>query len=121
MSVTPGNDGGGEEAEPDYRFTLANERTFLAWIRTALGLLAGSVAVVSFGPDLDAGFREGCAVALALLGAACAAGGLRRWLMVQSAMTRQGPLRRGLLPFVLAGGMVVVAAVVALAVVIDRS
>ena len=31
--------------EPDYRFTLANERTFLAWIRTALGLLAGGVAV----------------------------------------------------------------------------
>ena len=30
---------------PDYRFSLANERTFLAWIRTALGLLAGGVAV----------------------------------------------------------------------------
>ncbi len=24
---------------PDYRFSLANERTFLAWIRTALGFL----------------------------------------------------------------------------------
>ncbi len=23
---------------PDYRFSLANERTFLAWIRTASGL-----------------------------------------------------------------------------------
>ncbi|MDT5236302.1 MAG: putative rane protein, partial [Mycobacterium sp.] len=32
--------------ELDYRFTLANERTFLAWIRTALALLAGGVAVV---------------------------------------------------------------------------
>ena len=29
--------------EPDYRFSLANERTFLAWIRTALALLAGGV------------------------------------------------------------------------------
>ncbi|NUU26153.1 MAG: DUF202 domain-containing protein, partial [Streptomycetaceae bacterium] len=38
--------------EPDYRFTLANERTFLAWIRTALSLLAGGVAVVQFLPDL---------------------------------------------------------------------
>ncbi len=36
--------------EPDYRFTLANERTFLAWERTALGLLAAAVAIVQFVP-----------------------------------------------------------------------
>jgi len=30
---------------PDYRFSLANERTFLAWIRTALALLAGAVGI----------------------------------------------------------------------------
>jgi len=30
---------------PDYRFSLANERTFLAWIRTALALLAGAVGL----------------------------------------------------------------------------
>ena len=28
----------------DYRFSLANERTFLAWIRTAVVLVAGGVA-----------------------------------------------------------------------------
>ena len=41
--------------DPDYRFSLANERTFLAWVRTALALLAGGIAVVTvlpdFGPD----------------------------------------------------------------------
>jgi putative membrane protein len=31
-------------SDPDYRFSLANERTFLAWIRTALALVAGGVA-----------------------------------------------------------------------------
>jgi putative membrane protein len=31
--------------EPDYRFSLANERTFLAWIRTALAILASGVAL----------------------------------------------------------------------------
>ena len=37
--------------DPDYRFTLANERTFLAWIRTALALVAGGVAVVQLIPE----------------------------------------------------------------------
>ena len=31
--------------EPDIRFSLANERTFLAWVRTAIGLVAAGVAV----------------------------------------------------------------------------
>lgn len=34
----------GDEPDIDYRFSLANERTFLAWIRTALALVAGGVA-----------------------------------------------------------------------------
>lgn len=38
----------GQGQAPDPRFTLANERTFLAWIRTALALLAGGVAVEAF-------------------------------------------------------------------------
>ena len=37
-----------EGQEPDYRFTLANERTFLAWLRTALSLLAAGVLLVQF-------------------------------------------------------------------------
>ena len=37
--------------EPDPRFTLANERTFLAWIRTSLGLMAGAVAMEAFAGD----------------------------------------------------------------------
>ncbi|MDD1782790.1 DUF202 domain-containing protein [Enterovibrio sp. ZSDZ35] len=31
--------------EPDYRFSLANERTFLAWIRTSLAFLATAIGV----------------------------------------------------------------------------
>ena len=38
---------------PDYRFTLANERTFLAWVRTALALMAAGVALVQFVPGLS--------------------------------------------------------------------
>ncbi len=36
---------------PDYRFSLANERTFLAWIRTALGFLAAGVGLDQLAPD----------------------------------------------------------------------
>ncbi|PJJ62152.1 YidH family protein [Compostimonas suwonensis] len=38
--------------DPDYRFTLANERTFLAWIRTALAILAGGVLLEQFSTTL---------------------------------------------------------------------
>ena len=37
---------------PDYRFSLANERTFLAWIRTALGFLAAGVGLDQLAPGL---------------------------------------------------------------------
>ncbi|HET7074401.1 MAG TPA: DUF202 domain-containing protein, partial [Mycobacterium sp.] len=46
-TTTPAGEQGTDsaaESEPDYRFTMANERTFLAWQRTALGLLAAAVA-----------------------------------------------------------------------------
>ncbi len=37
--------------DPDYRFTLANERTFLTWLRTSLALIAAGVAVVQLVPE----------------------------------------------------------------------
>ena len=40
--------------EPDPRFSLANERTFLAWIRTALALAAAAI-----GLDLALSTRSG--------------------------------------------------------------
>ncbi|MGV9796987.1 YidH family protein [Mycobacterium sp. NPDC003449] len=50
--------------EPDARFTLANERTFLAWIRTALALIACGVALETFGPDVQPVLRLAASITL---------------------------------------------------------
>ena len=76
-----------EGDDPDYRFTLANERTFLAWVRTALSLLAGSVAVVQLLPPFRiAGARTVLGVLLALIGVATAIFAYVRWESNERAM-----------------------------------
>jgi putative membrane protein len=104
--------GGPADEEPDYRFTLANERTFLAWMRTALGLLAGGVAVRQLIEPFDvSGGRT--ALALLAIGASAilAVGGFLRWRSVQRAMRRGEPLPAASLVPVLAAGLLVVAVV----------
>ena len=56
--------------DPDPRFTLANERTFLAWNRTALALIAGGLAVAQFLKFGIGGGRLILALPLIALGAA---------------------------------------------------
>ncbi|WP_199435369.1 YidH family protein [Qaidamihabitans albus] len=103
-----GNNGGTGETEPDYRFTLANERTFLAWIRTALGLVAGGVAVHQLLPELaDYGPRTALATIAIALAMILAAASYPRWRQVQRAMRRGAPLPRSGLLIVLAGGVLV--------------
>jgi putative membrane protein len=89
-----GDDDDGEGAgEPDYRFTLANERTFLAWIRTSLALLAAGVAVRFLAEPFEVeGGRQAMAVAAILLSAACVVLAYRRWAEIQDAMRDGRPL-----------------------------
>jgi putative membrane protein len=94
--------------EPDYRFTLANERTFLAWERTALGLLAAAVAVVQLIPDLGiAEARHVLGALLAVLATLTAGVGLRRWVQVDRAIRAGMPLPRGRAPWYVGVGLVV--------------
>lgn len=91
MPEVPEPEQGDELGEPDYRFSLANERTFLAWIRTSLGLLAAGIAA----HFLDAEARTG-RDALALLAIAasllCVVNGYLRWVHVQRAIRAGDPL-----------------------------
>lgn len=89
----PGTGDGFEEQDPDYRFTLANERTFLAWLRTSLALLAGAVALVHLvGEGEPSRAERGVALAVAALGVGVMALALRRWRQVQRAMRRNEDL-----------------------------
>ena len=102
--------GGG--TEPDPRFTLANERTFLAWIRTSLAMVAGGIAVEAFTSELfTPEVRKTVAVLLLLLGLVTGGGSFFRWLNVERAMRRQAPLPVPLIAPILAAGGAVVAAV----------
>ena len=72
---------------PDYRFSLANERTFLAWIRTSLGFLAGGGGLDQLAPDFATPMiREILALLLCLFAGGLAIYGYIRWLSNEKAM-----------------------------------
>ena len=81
-----------EGDEPDPRFTLANERTFLAWVRTSLAMLAGGVALHALNTSGPEDLRTIVAVGLIALGAAVGLGSFVRWARVERAMRRHEPL-----------------------------
>lgn len=82
----------GAGSEPDPRFSLANERTFLAWIRTALALLVAAAAVDVVPLSLPALAQQITAVGLALCGAAASAQAWFGWARTERALRHGGPL-----------------------------
>ncbi len=83
--------------EPDHRFTLANERTFLARMRTALTLLAGGVAVNELASPVDlAGGRSLLAAIAIVLSLVLVLDSYRWWGKVDDAMRHDQPLPRSL-------------------------
>ena len=101
---------------PDYRFTLANERTFLAWVRTALALIAAGVAVIRFVPGL-AVVRHALGFLLIGLGGLLAALSYPHWQRNERAMRLGRELPRSFVPRLVAVALVL-ASMVALALVV---
>ena len=93
-------------SDPDYRFTLANERTFLAWIRTSLALAAGGLGAASLLDD----FPGEQLLGLGLLGLSFVSASLsyRRWALSETAIRQEEPLPQSSLPLVLALGVAVI-------------
>ncbi len=73
-------------SDPDTRFSLANERTFLAWVRTALALLAGAVAVQTPFLEVHRLAQLALSLWLALLSAASLWQGFTRWRRTEVAL-----------------------------------
>ena len=94
----------GQDEDLDYRFTLANERTFLAWFRTALALIGGGLAVDQLLPDDGRpALRVAISTALLVLGAATAVHSAVRWARIERRMRSGGKLPPSRFPSVLAG------------------
>ena len=105
--------------EPDPRFTFANERTFLAWSRTALALVVAGLAIVQLlppFPGVPAG-RHLLGVPLIVLGAVLAVAAYVEWVRNQRALRRGDAMPLSIMPWILAAtitGIAIIAAVVLL-------
>jgi putative membrane protein len=108
-----------EETEPDARFTFANERTFLAWSRTALALVVAGLGIVQLLPPFPGvpWGRHVLGVPLIAFGAFVAVVAYAEWVRNQRALRRQDPLPRTVMPMLMAiviAAMAVISAVVLL-------
>jgi putative membrane protein len=110
-----GAGGPGDGSEPDARFTFANERTFLAWNRTALALVVAGLAVAQLLPPFPGVpfGRHLLAVPLIALGAILAVAGYLDWQRNQRALRHGQPLPRSPLPRILATSITAMAIIAA--------
>jgi len=116
MEPTPPTDDAGEPAgdgqEPDVRFSFANERTFLAWQRTALGMMTAGLAITQLLPSFDfPGGRRLIGLPLIALGIAIGAVSYREWRSNERAMRADRPLTGSRLPLIVAIVVTVVATI----------
>jgi putative membrane protein len=107
----------GRGEEPDPRFSFANERTFLAWIRTGLALLATGVALEGLTVPADDTARRLLVTILVALGAIASGAAFVRWARAELALRESRPLPSPTLAPLLAFGLIVVGAIVVVAVI----
>jgi putative membrane protein len=118
---TVAEDSGG--TEPDARFTFANERTFLAWSRTALALVVAGLAIVQLLPPfprVPVG-RHLLGLPLIALGAVLAVTAYGEWVRNQHALRRGEPMPRSVLPWILSATVTLTAVIAAVVLLISAA
>jgi putative membrane protein len=109
--------------EPDPRFTFANERTFLAWSRTALALVVAGLGIVQLlppFPGVPVG-RHLLGIPLIVLGAVLAVVAYAEWARAQRALRRGEPLPRSVMPWILAATIALMAVIAAIVVLLSAA
>jgi putative membrane protein len=106
---------GDSDREPDVRFSLANERTFLAWARTCMAMVATGLVLARLLGDVDEDpLTVASGVVLIILGAVLALLSYRNYRRNDEAIRARAPLVRSSLPLVLIA-TIAVASIVAIA------
>lgn len=103
----------GQGDEADARFSLANERTFLAWIRTSLALIAAGVALEALMIPVQEGLRFAAAAIFVALGILAPIHAWISWMRVERSLRLNRPLPGPSLSGILSGGVVLAAVLVA--------
>ena len=121
MASTDPPESADDGTEPDPRFTFANERTFLAWSRTALALVVAGLGVVQLLPPFPGvpWGRRVLGVPLIVFGAVVAVAAYGEWVGSQRALRLVQPLPRSVMPLLLAAVITVIAVLAAIVVLVS--
>ena len=96
----------------DPRYSLANERTFLAWIRTSLGLLVAAAALLAVNLPWPADAVRALAAVLATAAGGSAIASWVRWRKVEKAISTGQAAPPSQAHILLAGTVLLVSGVV---------
>ena len=110
-----------DDTEPDPRFTFANERTFLAWSRTALALVVAGLGVVQLLPPFPGvpWGRHVLGIPLIVFGAVVAVTAYGEWARSQRALRLGQPLPRSIMPRLLSVVITAIAVIAAVVVLVS--
>lgn len=78
--------------EPDPLYSLANERTYLSWLRLAITLLAGAVAIDRLFLEHPWYCSKGLALGLVVIAFFTCGLGVQRWWVTERALRLRRPL-----------------------------
>lgn len=108
----------GRGSEPDPRFSLANERTFLAWIRTAVALFAAGVALEAVALQISPWLRLVAALIFVVLGLVATVQAWLGWAVTERSMRQSAPLAGPSVGVVIAAGSAVAILIVGLGLIV---